>query len=182
MKIEIEQSEYDTLIAFKASNSDAGQTIDDQKGEIVKLKSDNETLTTENEKLGKVEGDFAKYKKEVDDKVKADLETDAETFVNAAIKDGRIKSKYKATYVEDFIAKAEKSEEALATFKEDIDSRDKVVNLSQKLVDDDTGEVNLTHVDYNDPDAVEEAVQTVMKRDNISWTDAEKIVTGEGTN
>ena len=175
MKIEVDKDEYNNLIQYKASHAEIDKTLEASKGEIATLKKEKDDLSKKVTELETVKGEFETFKKKIDEEKSVNLKKEAEEFIDQAIKDGKVQSKFKDAYVSDYVEKAEKNEDALKLFKDDISSRRKVINLGDTVIGS-GGEINIEALDFNDPDAVEEAIQAVAKRDKISWVEAAKKI------
>lgn len=168
--IKIPKNEYDELVTFKSTHSSLEKNLETFKAETVTLKSENETLKKDVEESKKANAELVTFKEQAEKEKVETLKNDADKFIGAAIKDGKILPAHKEMYVNDFIAKS--ADEALfKMFKEDIDNRDKVIELTE--LKDDKGNA-IPKVDYNDPDSVEAAIQFKMKKDNIEWEEAAK--------
>jgi hypothetical protein len=157
--IEISKKEHDELISFKTSASSDMATLQKEKEDLnVKLKA-AEDKNAELEKL----------QKEIEEQKKADLQTEAEEFVAKIIKDGKLLPKFKDDKITDYISKAG-DDARLKLFKEDLESRDKVINLGE--LKDENGEVVSTDIENLSSDEIDNAIKVKMKKDNVSYEEA----------
>jgi hypothetical protein len=160
--IEVSKKEYTELVTFKSTN----------EPEITKLKAENETLSTSNKELtGKLEvaekenKELQTFKNTAIENQKVSLKKEAEGFISGIIKDGKLLPKFKADKVADYIEKSSDNEK-LKLFKEDLESRDKVIELGE--LKDEQGNL------VKDPktlsnDEINEAIEAQMKKTGKSW-------------
>lgn len=132
-KIELLKSEYDALVSAKSESVKLSSDLEAASAQIVTLKND---LQAANEKLADQEiaiSEAAQLKKDIEAERKANLKKEAEAFIDKAVEDGKVLPKFKESMVEDYMAKAA-DESKIALFKEEIESRGKVINLGETRV------------------------------------------------
>ena len=142
------------------------------------LKADNETLkaqvtekTEELVKLKNVEADLEAFKKSAEDKARADLDKEANDYVESKINDKKIIPASKDMYVKNYISFKNEGEEALKMFKDDIEKRAELLDDSS-ITNVDTSKMNDKDIDV---DKIDELVETKMKN-GMKFDDARKEV------
>ena len=172
-EIKLSQKEYNELVSFKTKAEDDAKKAAEQTKVELKAKDDEiVSLKAEKDDLSKQVKDLEKIKAKAEEDAKVALQSDAENYIVQVIKDGKILPKFKEQYIEDYITKSEDAAK-LKLFKEDIDSRDKVIDLGELEDNTKSGKIDLSSADT---EKVEEAIEVVMKRDNCLWEDAAKKI------
>jgi hypothetical protein len=160
--IEVSKQEYKDLVTFKSTN----------EPEITKLKAENESLVGVNKEISdkleaseKQNKELTTFKNSALENQKVSLEKEADVFISSIIKDGKLLPKFKADKVLDYIEKSN-DEEKLKLFKEDLETRDKVIELGE--LKDEKGNLvrdpsNMTNDEIND------AIEAEMKKTGESF-------------
>lgn len=154
--IEVSKKEYDDLVSFKATSKDELITF---KEKVTDLEEKLEEAIKVNEKLQKLQ-------KQYDDEKAVNLEKEATDFVEKIVNDGKLLPKFKDDKIQDYIEKAS-DREKLAMFKEDLESRDKVLELGA-ITDETTGMVIKDPASMSN-DEINEAIEFKMKKTGKSW-------------
>lgn len=153
--LEVSKKEYDALISFKTESS----------SEITSLKNEVSDLEI---KLKDVESDNKKLK-DIQEKYEAEkatnLEKEATEFVSKIINDGKLMPKFKQDKIDDYITKAS-DESKLSLFKDDLESRDKVIELG--AITDDLGNI-VKSVENMSNDEISDAIEAKMKKTGKAW-------------
>jgi hypothetical protein len=170
-KVEIAKKEYDELLTLKKDHDQSLNEIETFKTEITKLKAD---IKERDDKIK----DLEKFKVDTEEEKKVNLKTEAETFVDGIINDGKIMPKFKDKYVSDYIRCKNDGDEFFKMFKEDIESREKILNLGE--LQSDNGGLNLENFKGENPEEAQKAVDLLMKKEKLSFEDACKKL-GIGT-
>lgn len=178
--MDITNEEYQRLL--KAENDLAALKSKSEQfsNELTKKESEIESFKKENEALKAAAKEHEAFKKSVeDDKAKA-VKAEAEAFVDALKKSGKLLPKYEADELEAFmLAKADA--EKFSRYKERWENAGKVIELGEYKSPD--GSVNHAAMIekfksekkiYSDPDEAEKAIDLVMKHKNVSYADASK--------
>lgn len=177
--MEISKEEYDRLIteAAKAKEADSikmkaekiAEETAQEKTETVKMKAD----------MDKKEAEFAEYKAGVE-KMKAEtLKVEAETFVKGIVEGKKLLPKFADMKVAEYI-RLKNDEKAFSLFKEELESRDIILNFGTISGASESGKIEFKTLDSDsrpgaDPTArAEETIQTIMRRDNCDWITAAK--------
>jgi len=153
--IEIKKSEYDELIKMKSSNSDKDSQIENFKNKLA-------SLTTENENLKKEKINLETFKKEVEENKKITNKKEADDYVTLKIQEGKILPKFKDKYTSDYIRCKNENENSLNLFKEDIESREKILNLGENATGNEMPDI--TNFKGDDPDEVQKAIDLLIKK------------------
>jgi hypothetical protein len=161
-KIEVSKSEYDELVSFKSKAEKA--EID-----LTNLKKEKDEIEVKLKDLEGKEAELKELKADIEKKQAEAIEKEAETFINKVIDDGKLLPKFKADKVADYIEKS-KDEGKLKLFKEDMESRDKVIELGELKNDEKPG-TNLKSEDEMTPDEVNEAIEAKMKETGKSYNE-----------
>ena len=163
-KIEVSKDEYNQLVTFKANNESS----------IVKLNAENESLTKSNEGLNEkvvtLEKDNLElntFKKEAVENQKVSLQKEAEKYVNGVIEKGKLLPKFKDDKIADYKAKATESDEKLKLFKDDMDSRDKLLELGEHEAGSSTG--GKLDLEKATNDEIDAAVEARMKAEGEEY-------------
>lgn len=170
-KIEIPREEYNDLIAFRKANESTLVKLEAENKELEKITAELtekvDSLTNENKDLTKFKNDAIEYKKVA-------LKKEATQFVEKAIEDGKKLPKQKDYLISEYMEKANKSEEALKLFKEDIEISGKCIELGEHKF---TSETN-ARLDFNKAtnDEINEVIEQRMKMKNESYEDAAKAL------
>ena len=170
--MEISDKEYQDLVSLKAKVGSIEKTEKESSNKLETLKSDNQKLSDEKKKI---EGDNKKlhtFKESAEKEKEETLKKEGESFINKIIGDGKLPSKYKETYIEDYLSKATDPEK-LKLFKEDCESRDKIMNLGEleggSKANFKYGEIPLTNEAM---DEASEAIENLIEKDNIDYEKA----------
>ena len=156
LTIELKAKE-DTIVELKS-------IIEDRDNTIVEMKADSEKVMEQ---------------AKANEQFKTDsLKADGEKYVDAIIEDGKLLPKFKESKVAEYVRLAD-DEDGMKLFKEDLESRGKVVigedtikNQDDKGIEDfKAGEVDTTGGNIDDPktyvkafDDMDEAVKVQMKK------------------
>lgn len=162
-EITVSKKEYDELVTFKTTSSTEVTKLQQVNGELeTQLKTSNE----ENEKL-------AKFQKAYEAEKAENLTKEAGEFISKIIEEGKLLPKFKDDKVSDYIEKST-DETKLKLFKEDLETRDKVINLGN--IEDKTGNGGTPDISKMTNDEIDEAITAKMKADGISWDAASKAI------
>jgi hypothetical protein len=170
-EMKIDRAEYDKLKANQRTEADAKMKA--ERDEAVKKAEDSDKRAEEMKvKLEETE-------KKVEDIETVNLKAEAEGFVDKIIEAKKELPKFKDLKVEQYIAlKKAGDEKKLELFKEEMESHGKVINLGAVTKDGNTVITEFKDEDGdikgNPTERAEELIQTIMKRDNITWEEAAK--------
>jgi hypothetical protein len=160
--IEVSKKEYTDLVTFKSTN----------EPELAKLQAENESLVKSNDELsGQVKDnekeikELKTFKENAIEQNKVSLEKEANDFISGVIKDGKLLPKFKADKVADYIEKAS-DENKLKLFKEDLESRDRVIELGE--LKDEQGNATKDAGSMSN-DEINEAIEAKMKKTGKTW-------------
>jgi len=177
--IDIEKSEYEELLKSKVQveKLEMDSISKDEANEL--LKTELGTVKEENTELQKGKDEVEKMKADIDKGKEVDLKLKAEEYVDKLIEDKKLLPKFKDAKVKEYIRlETEKDEDGMKLFKEELESRNEVVNLTQITTDksklNQDGSINFkapshdtmeeveANTEKDDKDA-DEAVKTQMK-------------------
>jgi len=161
--IEVSKKEYTDLVTFKSTSEPT----------LTKLQADNKVLVTSNDELStnlkKAEVEVKELKTFKDEAIesnKVSLQKEADDFTSGLVKEGKLLPKFKADIVEDYIAKSVDADK-LKSFKERMESADKVIELGELKKDKDGNDI--ADVAKMSNDEINDAIEIKMKKTNKSW-------------
>lgn len=152
----IDTAELEQLRTFKGKHEAS-------EAELAKLKAD---VATKDAKITELE----KFKTDAATAAAAALKTEADAFVIQAIKDGKVLARFKDQYIQDYLAKHAAGGEALKLFKEDVNGRNKVVNLGQ--LRDEKGNPTKLDLKTATSEQINDAVEALMSAENLTYQQA----------
>jgi hypothetical protein len=171
-EITLKKSEYETLVQLKSDAIKFRADYERAEIELATLKKTNSELNDHIKAANAAVAEAIELKKSIEAEKAAAVKAEAEKFITAAIEAGKILPKNKDYFVSEFIEKSVKPEK-LAIFKEDIEGRDRVINLGE------VGGVGGSSADNRDisklsNDEINDLIEAKMKRDNITFDAAAK--------
>lgn len=128
--IEIEKSEYEELLKSKVSIEKFKMDSDSKDKEVEMLKTD---LTSKSEELVKLQSEkdeLAKLKADIDKREEISLKKEADDYVQGIVDGQKLLPKFKEMKSAEYI-RLKSDEDGLKLFKEELESRDKVVNFAE---------------------------------------------------
>lgn len=130
--IEIEKSEYEELLKNKVSIEKFKLDSDAKNSEVELLKAEVTSKTEELTKLQAEKEDLVKMKADIEKAKKESLKKEADDYVQSIVDSQKLLPKFKEMKADEYIRlKADDSEDGLKLFKEELESRDKVVNFQE---------------------------------------------------
>jgi phage shock protein A len=172
MDITIAKSEYDELLKFKNDAVRITSEVEAKEDTIQHLKAEVEKITAEKKDVEKKVSDAEAFMKKYETEKQAALEKEAVNFVDGLIKELKLLPKFKEDKVADYIAKSADAVK-LESFKEELLSRGKVINLGE--LKDEAGNLIVGKIETSEQ--AQNAVEAKMKA-GMSYEDAVKAVTG----
>ncbi len=173
--IEIEKSEYEELLKNKVSIEKFKLDSDSKDKEVEILKTD---LTSKSEELVKLQSEkdeLTKLKADIDKREEISLKKEADDYVQSIVDGQKLLPKFKEMKSAEYI-RLKTDEDGLKLFKEELESRDKVINFTEvtkKLKNEDDKkefkapeyetEKDVQENDIADMDNVDEAIKKQMK-------------------
>lgn len=170
--ISVPKSEYDELIKSKSDVARFKSEVEVNTTEISRLKDENKELTEKLAKSDETVKELETLKKKVETEKAENLQKEADAYVSQIIKEGKLLPKFKDDKVKDYIEKANDAER-LASFKEDLETRDKQFNLSPATKGMTEGEAG-DDVSKLSNDELNDLIEAKMKKENISFSEAAK--------
>ncbi|MBW3020779.1 hypothetical protein KY334_05760 [Candidatus Woesearchaeota archaeon] len=175
MKVEILKTEYEELLSFKNQNENLIKEKETVQSDITKLKTENDNLKTENDNL---KTDVENSKKELEQyealktKIAEDnknaIKNEAKGFIRKMVEEKKLKPKYEDQKIKDYIRyKNENDEEGLNLFKEDLETRDEIINFDTYVTGNDTS--TKKKINWETGEGLNEAIDLKIK-DNPKLT------------
>lgn len=167
--IELTKEEYQSLLENKVQLEKFKLDVDGKDKEIAMLKTDLSTVKTDNEKLKKEHDDILKLKADIEKDKAESLKKEAEGYIDNLIeKDRKLLPKFRDFKINEYLAfKKADDEDGLKLFKEDLESREKVILKTITTgKDGNKVEYKADEVDNTDPELyndLDEKVQAQMK-------------------
>lgn len=178
--INISKEEYQVLLKngveldkLKMDIESKDELIDNLKTELKTNKDELVEMKTEKEKLLQLKADIEKKEKD-------SIENEANEYVDNLIQDEKLLKKFKDIKVNEYIRlKTEKNDDGLKLFKEDLESRGKVLDNSEITKDfsNKTGEItikteyknekDIAENQINDMDDIDEKIKAYMKKNKM---------------
>lgn len=180
-KVEIDKTEYDSLTKLKndyASLENDNQRLkadfEEKEKEVEEVKQDAQEKVEEAEK---VKAEAEKKIEEAEKQEEENLKNEATQFVDKIIQDKKLLPKYKDMKVSDYMRLKKGDEKEFSLFKEELETRDKVINFSDSVKDQDVVE-KYKAKDYIPGDTkeshenIQKLIELKMAKDGISWNEA----------
>jgi len=170
--IEIEKTEYEELLKNKVAVEKFKLDLDSKDKELATFKSDLDSTKEELTQLKTEKATLEKMKADLDKREKESLKNEAVNYVDGIINnDKKLLPKYKDMKVEEYIRlKTNKDEDGLKLFKEELESRDKVVNFGE-ITKNFKGN---SKEEFKNPEYNNE--QEVRDHDMKDWENAEEAI------
>lgn len=120
--IELKKDEYSTLLKAQTQVDIVTSDNEDLRNKFKAFKKENEEIKAESEKIKKEMETFKAEKKQ-------SLKKEGENYINDKVNKGFIKPAHKDRYVEEYIS-YKSDEKKFADWKDDIESRGKVISFT----------------------------------------------------
>lgn len=175
--IEIDKSEYEELLKNKVSIEKFKLDSDAKDAEVELLKADITSKTEELTKLQSEKEDLVKMKADIEKNKAESLKKEANDYIQTIVDGQKLLPKFKEMKASEYIRlKADDGDDGLKLFKEELESRDKVVNFSEitKNLKKEEKKEEFKSPEYNseaevqendvaDMDGVDDAIKKQMK-------------------
>jgi hypothetical protein len=167
--VTVTKAEYEGLVKAK-------HAADTFEVKLNAAEKQNETLQAENVKLSAEVEEAKKLKADIETEKAEMLRSEAVKYIGTQVEAGKLLPKFQDSYVEDYVLKAA-DEKKLSLFKEDIENREKVVELGAVATKTAAGETaELSAEDMKDSVKVDEYLNQLSAKEGITYKEAAKKI------